>query len=336
MSDQPTPIPAPADAHNHRLVANVHPADWVNPTPASRYNLVVIGGGTAGLICAAGAAGLGAKVALIERHLLGGDCLNFGCVPSKSLLRAARAVADVRDAGRFGVNVPPGVTVNFPQVMERLRRVRADLSRHDSAARFRELGVDVFLGDARFVGGDRIAVGAHELRFAKAVIATGARATAPAIPGLADAGFFTNETIFSLTELPRRLAVIGAGPIGCELAQAFRRFGAEVALLHGGHRFLGREDRDAAAVIAAAFHRDGVELLEHASVTRVAARGSERVLHLETQGQTTERAGDAILVGVGRAPNVEHLGLDQAGVAFSAAGVTVNDRLQTTNPRVFA
>ena len=336
MSDQPTPIPAPADAHNHRLVANVHPADWVNPTPASRYNLVVIGGGTAGLICAAGAAGLGAKVALIERHLLGGDCLNFGCVPSKSLLRAARAVADVRDAGRFGVNVPPGVTVNFPQVMERLRRVRADLSRHDSAARFRELGVDVFLGDARFVGGDRIAVGAHELRFAKAVIATGARATAPAIPGLADAGFFTNETIFSLTELPRRLAVIGAGPIGCELAQAFRRFGAEVALLHGGHRFLGREDRDAAAVIAAAFHRDGVELLEHASVTRVAARGSERVLHLETQGQTTERAVDAILVGVGRAPNVEHLGLDQAGVAFSAAGVTVNDRLQTTNPRVFA
>lgn len=336
MSDQPTPIPAPPDAHNRRLAANVHPADWVNPTPAARYNLVVIGGGTAGLICAAGAAGLGAKVALVERHLLGGDCLNFGCVPSKSLLRAARAVADVRDAGRFGVHVPPGVTVDFPKIMERLRRVRADLSRHDSAARFRELGVDVFLGDAHFAGNDRIAVGGHELRFARAVIATGARATAPAIPGLAAAGFLTNETIFSLTELPRRLAVIGAGPIGCELAQAFRRFGAEVFLLHSGHRFLGREDRDAAAVVASAFRRDGVQLLEHANVTRVTARGSERVLHLDTARQTTPLAVDAILVGVGRAPNVENLGLEQSGVAFSASGVTVNDRLQTTNPRVFA
>ena len=336
MPDTPTPILAPADAHNCRLVANVHPADWVNPTPAPRYNLVVIGGGAAGLVCAAGAAGLGTKVALIERHLLGGDCLNFGCVPSKSLLRAARAVADVRDAGRFGVHVPSGVTVDFPHIMERMRRVRADLSRHDSAARFRELGVDVFLGDARFAGRDRIAVGGHELRFTKAVIATGARATAPAIPGLAEAGYLTNETIFSLTELPQRLAVIGAGPIGCELAQAFRRFGAEVFLLHGDHRFLGREDCDAAAVVAAALRRDGVRMLEQANIIRVAARGSERVLQLETQGQPTELVVDAILVGVGRAPNVENLGLDQAGVACSTQGVTVNDRLQTTNPRVFA
>ena len=193
----------PWDEHNRVLVRNVHPDDWVNPEPAPRYNLVVIGAGTAGLVTAAGAAGLGAKVALVERHLMGGDCLNVGCVPSKALLRAARAWADVRDAGAYGVDVPAGIRVGFPAVMERMRRLRAGISRNDSARRFRELGVDVFLGEGRFSGPDTVEVAGKTLRFKKAVIATGARAAAPPIPGLADAGYLTNETIFSLTELPR-------------------------------------------------------------------------------------------------------------------------------------
>ena len=221
----------PYDVHNQFLVSNVHPPDWANPEPAGRYNLVVLGAGTAGLISAAGAAGLGARVALVEREFLGGDCLNVGCVPSKALIRASRAAAEVRDAQDYGIEVPAGARVNFPAVMERMRRLRAALSPTDSAARYRGLGVDVFFGEARFTGPDTVEVGGRVLRFRRAVIATGARAAVPDIPGLAEAGFLTNETVFTLTELPPRLAVIGTGPVGCELAQAFARFGARVSLL---------------------------------------------------------------------------------------------------------
>ena len=221
----------PDDVYNQALRRHVHPDGWANPEPKDRYNLVVIGAGTAGLVTAAGAAGIGAKVALIEKHLLGGDCLNYGCVPSKALIRAARAAADVRNSSAFGIEVPPGTGVNFPAVMERMRRLRSEISSHDSAARFRSLGVDVFLGVGRFTGRDSIGVDSATLRFRKAVIATGARAAAPSIPGLAEAGCLTNETVFSLTELPARLVVIGAGPIGCELAQTFARFGSEVFLV---------------------------------------------------------------------------------------------------------
>src|SRR5213596_390528 len=251
----------PADGYNHTLLAKVHPPDWVNPEPAPRYNLVVIGAGTAGLITAAGSAGLGARVALVERDFMGGDCLNVGCVPSKALLRCARAAADVRDAGAFGVEVPPGVRVNFAAVMERMRRLRAALSPTDSAARYRGLGVDVFFGDARFTGPDTVDVGGHVLRFRRAVIATGARAAQPDIPGLADAGFLTNETVFTLTELPPRLAIIGAGPVGCELAQAFARFGARVSLLGNRPQIMPREDPDAARIVEKAMQRDGVNLV---------------------------------------------------------------------------
>ena len=209
----------PRDEHNLELVSNVHPADWVNPSPAARYNLVVIGAGTAGLVTAAGAAGLGAKVALVERHLLGGDCLNVGCVPSKCLIRSSRVVGELGRAAGLGVRVPDGAQVDFSAVMARMRRLRAGISHHDSVTRFsQELGVDVFLGDARFLSSDTVAVGDARLRFARAVLCSGARAAEPEIPGLADAGFLTNETVFSLTERPPRLAVIGGGPIGCELA----------------------------------------------------------------------------------------------------------------------
>src|SRR5579863_4258807 len=243
----PDPIQIPPDDEfNRRLVAHVHPADWVNPTPQGRYNLVVIGAGTAGLVAAIGAAGLGARVALVERHLMGGDCLNVGCVPSKALLRAARACADIRRAEEFAIGIPAGTSVNFSGVMERLRRLRAEISPNDSAERCRSHGVDVVLGEGRFSGTDSVVVGDATLRFKKAVVATGARAHVPEIPGLTEAGFLTNETVFSLTELPRRLAVIGGGPIGCELAQAFARFGARVTIVQRSAQILPREDRDAA------------------------------------------------------------------------------------------
>jgi pyruvate/2-oxoglutarate dehydrogenase complex dihydrolipoamide dehydrogenase (E3) component len=326
----------PDDAHNRALVANVHPPDWVNPEPAERYHLVVIGAGTAGLVSAAGAVGLGARVALVERELMGGDCLNVGCVPSKALLRCARAAADVRDARAFGVEVPPGVRVNFPAIMERMRRLRADISPHDSAARFRSLGVDVFLGEARFSARDAVTVGEKILRFSRAVIATGARAARPPITGLDEVGYLTNETVFTLTELPRRLAVIGGGPIGCELAQAFARFGAEVTLVGSRPQLLPREEREVAALVEVALRHDGVRLRLGATVRAVERQGAEKVLRVEG-GEPGEVRADAILVGVGRAPNVAGLGLETAGVAYDTSkGVLVNDRLRTSNRRIFA
>lgn len=326
----------PPDEFNRELVANVHPAGWVNPEPRGRYNLVVLGAGTAGLVTAAGAAGLGAKVALVERHLMGGDCLNVGCVPSKALIRASRAVADVRDAGAFGVRVPVGVTADFPAAMERMRRLRAGISPHDSASRFRDLGVDVYFGIGRFTGPDALEVDGRTLRFKKAVIATGARASAPTIPGMAEAGYLTNETVFGLTALPPRLAVVGAGPLGCELAQAFARFGSKVTLIETGPQILGREDRDAAAVVEASLRRDGVAIQCGCKIISARKDGPDKALTLECNGANSEVRVDEILVGVGRAPNVEGLGLEQAGVAFDEKGVTVDDRLRTSNRRVFA
>ena len=233
------PLIQPLDDHNRTLLANVHPADWKNPEPAPWYNLVVMGAGTAGLVTAAGAAGLGAKVALVERALLGGDCLNVGCVPSKALIRAGRAFFDAKTAGAFGVHCGKELSVDFTAAMERMRRTRAGISVHDSVRRFsKELGVDVFLGDGSFIGPDSIEVNGARLRFRKAALCTGARPASLAVPGLAEAGYLTNETIFRLTDLPKRLAVIGGGPIGCELSQAFARFGSSVSLLDQAERVL--------------------------------------------------------------------------------------------------
>jgi pyruvate/2-oxoglutarate dehydrogenase complex dihydrolipoamide dehydrogenase (E3) component len=327
----------PKDAHNTLLVANVHPPDWRPPDPAPRYNLVVIGGGTAGLVTAAGAAGLGARVALIERYLLGGDCLNVGCVPSKAVIRSSRAVGDIRAAAALGVRVTGTVDADFGAVMERMRGVRARISHHDSAERFKGLGVDVFLGDGRFTGPDTVEVNGTRLRFKKAVIAAGARARQPDVPGLREAGFLTNENVFELTERPRRLAVIGAGPIGCELAQAFRRLGSEVTLVHTGGHILNREDADAAAIVQRTFVGEGIHLVLDAKVTRVERSAEGKVLHGETPRGPLRVAVDEILVGAGRVPNVDGLGLETVSVAYDRrVGVTVNDRLQTTNPRIYA
>jgi pyruvate/2-oxoglutarate dehydrogenase complex dihydrolipoamide dehydrogenase (E3) component len=334
---QPIPVVLPLDVHNEALVSNVHPTDWQNPEPAPHYNLVVIGAGTAGLVTAAGAAGLGAKVALVERRLLGGDCLNVGCVPSKCMIRSSRVVADLRDANQFGIRVPQGMEVDFPAVMERMRRLRARISAHDSVRRFRDMGVDVFLGEGHFSGPDTVEVAGKTLRFKKAVIATGTRPVHPTIDGLGEAGFLTNETVFSLTERPRRLAVIGGGPIGCELAQAFRRLGCEVTLFHNASHILNREDSDAAEILQQSFLRDGIRLILNCKTRRVEKRNGSKIIHIECGGREDEIAVDEILAGTGRAPNMEGLNLEAVVVKYDKReGIEVNEHLQTTNPRIYA
>src|SRR5512143_401306 len=332
------PLVLPEDENNKTLVANVHPPEWKNPEPASRYNIVEIGAGTAGLVTAAGAAGLGAKVALIERHLMGGDCLNVGCVPSKGIIRAGRAVYDIRKAEEFGVSCGANVSVDFGKAMERMRRIRAGISDHDSVERFsKELGIDVFLGQGKFVGPKSIEVEGKRLLFKKAAVCTGARAAAPPVPGIEEAGYLTNENVFWLTELPRRLAVIGGGPIGCELAQAFTRMGSEVTLFQRGGQVLPREDADAAEFVRRSLIRDGVTLRLRTKSLAVKKKGNEKIVILEEVGRTVEIAVDEILAGVGRAPNVEGLDLEKAGIVYDPReGVAVNDHLRTSNPRVYA
>ncbi len=327
----------PDSPANRELRAQVAPPDWENPEPSGRYNLVVIGAGSGGLVTAAGAAGLGARVALIEKHALGGDCLNVGCVPSKALLAAAKRAAAVRDADDFGVTLSDGYTVDFPKIMERMRKLRAKIGPNDSAERFRGLGVDVFIGEGRFTGADTVTVRNKELKFSKAVIATGARAIVLPIPGLAEAGPLTNETLFSLSELPERLAIIGAGPIGCEMAQAFARFGSKVTLFEAECQILPREDQDAANIVREALHRDGVESICEVKIERVEREGDVRRFHVVHGGENKTLEFDQVLVGVGRAPNVEGIGLETAGVEYDKrAGVKVNETLRTGNPRIFA
>jgi pyruvate/2-oxoglutarate dehydrogenase complex dihydrolipoamide dehydrogenase (E3) component len=329
-------IVVPMDEHNRALVGNVHPPDWVNPEPQPMYNMVVIGAGTAGLVTAIGAAGLGAKVALVERHLMGGDCLNVGCVPSKCVIRSSRVAASARNAAPFGVNVA-NVDVDFAAVMERMRKLRAGISHADSARRFTENGVDVFLGEGRFTSAHTIEVGGTTLRFKRAAVATGARAAVPPIPGLSEAGYLTNETIFSLTECPRRLAVIGSGPIGCELAQAFQRLGADVTVIEMGPQVLPREDRDAVEIVQRQLERDGVTFLFNCETKRVDRAADAKNLRVIHDGNERIVAVDEILIAVGRQPNVEGLGLDGIGVAYDARkGVTVNDYLQTSLPHIYA
>ena len=332
----PTAIEPTAD--RLRLLQAVHPPEWVNPTPASMYDMVVLGGGTAGLVAAMGAAGLGARVALIERGNLGGDCLNTGCVPSKALLRSARVIGELKRALPFGVHTGD-VRADFTQVMARLRERRVRLAAHDSADRLRRAGVDLFFGAARFADAHSVQVDGRRLRFRRAVIATGGRPATPQVPGIEAVPFLTNETVFDLTTLPRRLLVLGAGPIGCELGQAFARFGAEVTLIDRSPQVLPREDASTAAIVAAALARDGVRLLLGATIERAATRLDEilvRVAGANGAEDTETVVGDMLLVAAGRAANVEDLGLDAAHVRVDTHGVVVNDRLQTSNRRVYA
>ncbi|MBW2713166.1 MAG: FAD-dependent oxidoreductase, partial [Deltaproteobacteria bacterium] len=326
---------APMDEFNTKLLNQVRPPNWKNPTPKGTYHLVAIGAGAAGLISAAGAAGLGARVAIIERNLMGGDCLNVGCVPSKGVIRAARAWHAAARAKDFGGPSLMGEG-DFGQAMQRMRKLRAEISPVDGAQRFRDLGIDVFIGHASFTGPDTLEVGGQTLRFKKAVITTGARASALPIPGLSEAGYLTNENFFNQTSLPKRLGIIGAGPIGCEMAQSFARFGSEVSVLDIGEHVLPREDADAARIVQAALKRDGVLYIPSAQTQKVERRGAERVVHYQVKGQARELIVDELFVAVGRTPNLENLGLEAAGVRAHARGVEVDDYLRTSNKRIFA
>lgn len=325
----------PHDEHNQQLEANVHPTDWTNPSPNQPYHLAVIGAGTAGLVTAAGAAGLGARVALIERDLMGGDCLNVGCVPSKGVISAARVAATIKNASDFSVHVPSGTEIDFGGVMSRMRELRAKISKNDSAKRFQDLGVDVYFGQASFTGSQTIDVQGTELPFKRAVIATGARAAAPPIKGLDQVDYLTNETVFSLTKPPKRIGIVGAGPIGCEMAQTFAQLGSEVFLIESQHGILPKEDREAADIVQKAMLADGVQLLCCGHDLEIKNDDGIR-LTVDSHGQHYDQPVDQLLVAVGRAPNVEKLNLEAVGVRFDKNGVEVNDNLQTTNPNIFA
>lgn len=330
------------DDDDRRLLGHVRPPTWRNPVPKPTYDMVVIGGGTAGLVCAAGAAGLGARVAIVERARLGGDCLNTGCVPSKALLRSARVVGEARAGAAVGVTAE--ARPDFAAVMRRLRARRADIAPGDSAARLASLGVDVFFGTATFTSpysvlvrangsnGQNDSNGSNVLRFRRAVIATGSRPALPPIPGLADVPFLTSENVFDLAEQPQVLVVIGGGPVGCELAQAFARLGAQVTLVESGPRLLPHDDPAAAAAVKASLERDGVAVHVGVEAQRVSYAGGRVSVSLDGRGV----GAAALLVATGRSANVEGLGLDAARVAYGMEGVTVDDRLRTTNTHVYA
>ncbi len=314
-----TPAPAASDVAadaNDTWRRLVFPPGYRNPKPADRYNLVVIGAGPAGLVTAIAAAGLGARVALVERHAMGGDCLNVGCVPSKTLLASAMQ------------------GLSFHAAMQRVRQVRADIARHDSVERYTRAGVDVFLGEASFVSAREIRVGDTRLRTRKTVIATGARALLPPVPGLAELSPLTNETVFDLESQPRRLAVLGAGPVGCELAQAFARLGTQVDLIELQSRVLPAEDEDASLLVAHALARDGVRLHLGVRVVSAACAGRAKVLMLDN-GASIE--SDEVLAAAGRQRNLDSLGLDRVGVRVNnRTGIEVDARLRTSHPDIFA
>lgn len=321
------------DSDAERL-RHVHPSDWTNPQASGTFNLVVIGGGTAGLVAAAATAGLGGRVALIEGHQLGGDCLNTGCVPSKALLHSARIARTVQVALREQSPSHLAPPVDFAAVMARVRALRAHIAPMDGAPRFRDLGVEVFFGKARFDSPRSIAVAGQRLHFSRALIATGARPSVPPIEGLADAGYLTSETVFELRELPKRVAIIGGGPIGCELAQAFARLGAEVTLFERDQRVLAHEEPAASALIESCLERDGVALELGVDIQRVTE--AREMVYTDRSGQARTAGFDTLLVATGRTPRTAELDLETAQIDYTERGVVVDDRLRTTNKRVYA
>jgi pyruvate/2-oxoglutarate dehydrogenase complex dihydrolipoamide dehydrogenase (E3) component len=304
--------------HDRRWRTLTFPADYHNPVPQDRYHLVVIGAGPAGLVCAIGAVGLGAKVALIERQAMGGDCLNVGCVPSKALLEYTRRHAPAP---------------SFDAAFAWMREVRAGIAEHDSVERYTSHGVDVFLGAAEFVDASTVRVNGQTLTGRRIVIATGARASIPNVPGLRDADPLTNETVFALERAPKSLAIVGAGPIGCELAQALSRLGIRIHLLDTADRVLQNEEPDASQVVMDTLIRSGVEMRLGSNLTNVERRGDEWAMTVNGSELLVER----ILVAAGRAANTNNLNLAAADVALTPEGlIKVDDRLRTTNSRLYA
>lgn len=320
------------------LLAWVHPPDWENPAPRGRYHLVVIGGGTGGLVASAIAASLGARVALVERAAMGGDCLNTGCVPSKALIRAARSWHEVRTGGhRFGAPQAQA-DGSFEVALERMREVRRSIAPVDSAQRFRDLGVDVFLGQGRFAGPDLVEVEGRRLRFRRAIVATGAEPRLPSIPGLRESMPRTSETIFGLEKLPRDLVVLGGGAIAVELGQAMARFGARVTLVHDRDRLLPAFEPEVGPALEHQLRGEGVRIFARHRIGSVEGRSGEavRLNGADPEGRPVSIEGEVLLVATGRAPRTTGLDLGAAGIEATGSGIRVDDHLRTTNRRVFA
>ena len=313
----------------------------MNVADQEKYNVVVIGAGTAGLVTAAGTTGLGGRVALIERNLMGGDCLNFGCVPSKALISSARLIQQIRDAEKWGLDRQQPEFA-FEKIFDRMRARRAKIAPNDSQERFESLGVDVFRGQARFVSPHEIEVNGQRLRGKNFVIATGSRAVIPKTEGIDTVPYFTNETIFDeLKEKPESMIVLGGGPIGCELAQTFRRLGVEVTIIQRGDHLLPREDRDVAEFLERRLINEGVRIIKNADARSVAISDAGKVAleFLDRQsGRIAERTffADALLIAIGRTPNFQRLDLKSVGVEVNERGVRVNDYLQTSQPHIYA
>jgi pyruvate/2-oxoglutarate dehydrogenase complex dihydrolipoamide dehydrogenase (E3) component/uncharacterized membrane protein YdjX (TVP38/TMEM64 family) len=299
------------------------------------YNLIVIGAGSAGLVASYIGAAVKAKVALIERERMGGDCLNTGCVPSKALIRSARLLADARDGARFGVG-GSALGFDFAAVMERVQSVVRKVEPHDSAERYRALGVDVIRGDARVVSPWQVEVDGTRLSARALIIATGARPLVPPIAGLEQTRYLTSETLWDLRELPGRLVVLGGGPIGCELAQCFARFGARVTVVEMAPRLLPREDADAAAEVAQRFDGEGIRVATGHKALRIEAGEAGQRLVCETQGREVAFEFDRILLALGRSARVEGFGLQELGVRIAQRGTIEADALLRTNfPNVY-
>ena len=301
---------------------------------ALKADICVIGAGSAGLSIAAGASQMGAKAVLIEKGRMGGDCLNFGCVPSKALLVAAKAAQAHRSAGRLGVAYDPP-RVDFAAVHRHVQGVIAEIAPMDSVERFEGLGVKVIQGSARFVGRQEVAVGDTRITARRIVIATGSVPLVPPIPGLDGVPYLTNETVFDLTELPRRLIVVGGGPIGCELGQAFRRLGAEVAIVEMD-RIMPKDDPELVDLIRTRLRGEGVELHEQTRVTGVSGQAGDIAVSVERDGATGRVEGSALLLAAGRRQVFGELGLEAAGIRHDGRRIEVDARLRTSNPKVYA
>jgi len=312
----------------------------INTRTKEIYNVIVIGAGTAGLVAAAGTAALGGRVALVERNLMGGDCLNFGCVPSKALISSARLIQRIRESEKWGLDRQEPQFV-FEKVFKRMRARRAKISPNDSQERFESLGVDVFRGEARFVSPHEVEVNGQKLRAKNFVIATGSRPAIPKIEGINDVPYFTNETVFDeLNEKPESMIMLGGGPIGCELAQTFRRLGVQLTIVQRGDQLLPREDRDVAEFLERRLINEGVRIIKHADARSVATSdaGKVAVQLLDRQSdRLAERTffADALLVAIGRNPNLQSLDLKSAGVDVNEAGLCVNDYLQTSQRHIY-
>jgi pyruvate/2-oxoglutarate dehydrogenase complex dihydrolipoamide dehydrogenase (E3) component len=305
--------------------------------PERSYDFAVIGAGPAGLTAAKAANRLGFKVALIERDKLGGNSFNSGTIPSKSLIQTARLYTAMRAAEAFGVGRADRQTISFAAVISRMQRIRARIAAYHSEERLAALGIDIIRGDARFVGPHALLIGDTALRFSKALIATGARPRRSDIPGLEEIGHQTSETVFDMAALPKRLAVIGGGPVGCELAHAFCRLGAEVTIIQKHPKFLPLEGRDAAELLSRSMARDGVVIRLNTRVAGARMQGCVKILETRSNEVRSAVEADDVILSIGRAPNVERLGLDHALIGFDAQrGIAVDDELRTTNPDVYA